>query len=203
MIDIDLISKELIDYFRELSPRERWLMLEAIEGTDEEVMDFCRKLYHDRYTDPKKPEKSVDNWLWKLAYLPGLYAKRGIFRRAVFREAAETIRELHLEDPDSYTDEGKTLLYLEFRNAAKRYLTTCESEGYGNTFFGLKKSSPEDKKYKATEDLWSASRWLAMSSSEADRLEIWCLALRDELFHYDETCEIFYEELEKKAGYNS
>lgn len=201
MIDTGLIDKELMDYYRELSPAERKLRLEAFENQDEKVTEFCRELYKRRHTDPKHPEKTVDFLLWKLAYLPGLYAKKWLFGGQVKREAAATVEELGLENPDKYSDIEQTLIYLEFRNAAKRYLSTCESDGYANGFFGLKKSTPEDKKVKAAEDIWSSSRWLAIRSGETDRLEIWCLALRDELFQYDKTCEIYYGELEKKAGY--
>ena len=198
MIDPGMFDKELMEYFRDLSPSERKSKLDALKGQDEEVMEFCRELYHDRYTDPKKPENIVDNWLWKIVYLPGLYAKKGIFRRGLPREAEATIQELHLDDTDAFTDTGKTILYLEFRNAAKRYLSTCDSDGYGTTFFGLKKGGPEQKKAKAAEDIWRASRGIAIESGETEKLEIWCAALRDELFQYDSACKIFYEQLESK-----
>lgn len=199
MIDPGLIDKELIEYFRELSPRDRRLMFEEIKCTDKKTMSFCENLYHDRYTDPKDPERSVDNWLWKIVYLPGLYSKRGFLRRALSHEAEATIRDLHLENAGDYDDIEKTLLYLEFRNAAKRYLSTTKNDRYGSKFLGLKKADPDEKVRKAAEDIWRASRGLALASGETEKLEIWCAALRDELIQYDKSCESYYNELDRST----
>ena len=200
MIDPGLISKELIEYFRELSPRDRRILFEAAEGQGDEIMDFCKMLYRDRYTDPRDPEHNVDNWLWKIVYLPGLYSKKGLLRKAVSHEAEATIRDLHLENPGSYTDVEKTLLYLEFRNVAKRYLSTTKNDRYGSRFLGLKKAGAEEKARKAAEDIWRASRGLAIASDETDRLEIWCAALHDELIQYDKSCESYYIELDRSSS---
>lgn len=199
MIDTTLINDELMEYFRELSPAERRLRLEAMEDMDEEVISFCKNLYYDRYRDPKKPERSVDNWLWKIVYLCGLYSKKLFFRGALRREAEAAIRDLHLENTDAYSDMEITMLYLEFRNAAKRYLSTCDNPDYGSTLFGLKKSDAESRKARAAEDLWNASRGIAIESRKTDRLEIWCMALRDELSQYDSKCETYYRELESNS----
>ena len=197
MIDPGKIDKELLEYFRELSPRDRRLMLEAMDGQDRAAVGFCEMLYRDRYSDPKDPERRVDNWLWKIVYLPGLYSKKGLLKKAVRNEAEAAVKDLRLEDAGSYSDTEKTLLYLEFRNAAKRYLSTTKSDRYGSSFLGLKKAGAEEKLRKATEDLWRASRGLAVASGETERLEIWCAALRDELIQFDKDCEAYYAELEK------
>ena len=198
MIDPGMIDKELMEYFRELSPVERKRMFERIEGLDPEVEEFCRNLYRDRHTDPKDPEHSVDNWLWKIVYLPGLRTKSALMKSAVKNEAQGTIMDLHLEDPGQYSDMEKTLLYLEFRNAAKRYLSTCNGTKYGSTLFGMKHASEEEKKAKAAEDIWKASKGIARAAGEEDRLEIWCLALRDELYQYNQACKHYYEDMENK-----
>lgn len=200
MIDPGMIDKELIEYFRELSPRNRRLMFGAIEGQDEELMEFCKKLYLARHTDPKDPDHVVDNWLWKIVYLPGLYSKRSFLKKAVSHEAEATIKDLRLENAGSYSDVEKTLLYLEFRNAAKRYLSTTKNDRYGSKFLGLKKAGAEEKSRKAAEDIWRASRGLAVASGETERLEIWCAALRDELIQFDKTCGPFYAELERSCS---
>ena len=86
MVDID---KKLMAYFRELSPRDRRIMFENLvaEGVvDDEVKEFCERLYNDRYSDKKKPERRVDNWIYKFVYMPGLYNKRFFFRGAMKRE---------------------------------------------------------------------------------------------------------------------
>ena len=92
MIDPGMIDKELMEYFRELSPRDRRVMLDDLEEQDnlnQDVLQFCRKLYNERYTDPKDPEHRVDNWLWKMVYLPGLYSKRKMLRSPLRKEAGD------------------------------------------------------------------------------------------------------------------
>lgn len=197
MIDTALINEELTKYFRELSPRDRRLMFEHIEGLSDEASDLCRKLYKARYTDPKDPEHVVDNWLWKMVYLPGLYSKKFFFRAGIKSEADRTVKDLMLEDTSAYSDLEKTILYLEFRNVAKRYLSTCGNDNYASKMLGLRKAGPEEKKIKAAEDIWGASRGFAAAAKEEERLEIWCAALRDELFQYDEISKEYYEALER------
>ena len=80
MIDTALINEELMKYFREMSPRDRRLMFEQIEGLSDEAADLCRKLYKARYTDPKDPEHVVDNWLWKMGICPGFIPQKFFFR---------------------------------------------------------------------------------------------------------------------------
>jgi len=200
MADPQMSREELMEYFAELDPDERQRMLDAIADSDidSSITTFCRRMFRRRYTDPKDPGHKVDNWLWKIVYLPGLYSKRGLLQRAVRKEAADTISELMLKDQDSYSDTEKSLLYLEFRNAARRYLSTCNSDSYGSRLFGMKRSTAEDRRYKAAEDIWRASSGLASASGEEKKLEIWCTALKDELFQYDSSCREYYEELDNK-----
>lgn len=200
MADPQLSREDLMEYFAELDPEKRQHMLDAIADSDIDsgITDFCRKMYQRRHTDPKDPKHLVDNWLWKIVYLPGLYSKRGLLTRIVRKEAAATVSELMLQDPDSYSETEKSLLYLEFRNAARRYLSTCNSDSYGNRLFGMKRSTAEDRKYKAAEDIWRASGGLASASGEEKKLGIWCAALRDELYQYDSACKDYYEKFEDK-----
>ena len=200
MADPEMIREDLMEYFAELDPDKRQEMLNGIADSDidSDITAFCRKMYKRRYTDPKDPGHRVDNWLWKIVYLPGLYSKRGLLMRIVRKEAADAVSELMLKDPDSYSNTEKSLLYLEFRNAARRYLSTCSSDRYGSRMFGLKRSTAEDRKYKAAEDIWRASAGLASAAGEEQKLEIWCTALRDELYQYDSACQTYYEEFESK-----
>lgn len=199
MIDTSLVNEELMKYFREMSPRDRRLMFEEIEGLDEETSEMCRKLYKARHTDPKDPEHVVDNWLWKMVYLPGLYSKKFFFRAGIKSEADRTVKDLMLEDTSAYSDLEKTILYLEFRNVAKRYLSTCGNENYASKMLGLRKAGPDEKKIKAAEDIWGASVGFAEAAKEEEKLEIWCAALRDELFQYDAISKKHFEALERGA----
>jgi hypothetical protein len=186
------------NYFDILSPRDRRITFEELDGIDDATQEFCRRLYRDRYQDKKDPDLRVDNWLWKVVYLPGLYKRRRLVKRAIRNEVEGTLADLHLEAPDELTETEKVILYHEFRNVAKRYLSTCKGARYGNKLFGLKKASDEEKKEKACEDLWMASRGLALASGEEDRLSLWCDAFRDELLVYCRQGEKYIDKLEKE-----
>ena len=200
MVDID---KKLMAYFRELSPRDRRIMFENLvaEGVvDDEVKEFCERLYNDRYTDKRKPERRVDNWIYKFVYMPGLYSKRRIFRGAMNREATAVLQDLHLDYAESMNEMEQTLLYLEFRNAAKRYLSTCSNPQYGTRFFGLRPISDDEKKQKACEEIWIIARGMPIAFGEEERMKLWSNALYDELMQYDESLKPYYEALEEGGG---
>jgi hypothetical protein len=184
-------------YFEILSPRDRRLMLEQLTELDEETQEFCRTLYRERYQDKKDPERRVDNWLWKAVYLPGVYKKRKLLKSAIKNEVKGTLQDLHLENPDALSETEKDILYLEFRNVAKRYLSTCNGVNYGNKLFGLKKASADEKKKKACEDIWMTSRGVALASGEEERLRLWCDAFYDELMTYYPGGKEYYNELER------
>lgn len=184
------------NYFEILSPRDRRLMFDELSGIDEETQEFCRRIYRERYQDKKDPERRVDNWLWKAVYLPGMYKRRKLLRKAIGNEAEETLKDLHLEDPEGLSETEKYILYHEFRNAAKRYLSTCNGVNYGNRLFGLRKATEDDKKKKACEDIWMASRGFALAAGEEERLSLWCEAFYDELMVYYPAGKKYYEELE-------
>ena len=184
-------------YFEILSPRDRRLLFEELTGIiDEETQSFCKMLYRERYQDKKDPERRVDNWLWKAVYLPGVYKRRKLIRKAIGNEVKGTLQDLHLEDPDALSENEKLILYHEFRNVAKRYLSTCNGVNYGNKLFGLKKAADADKKKKACEDIWMASRGFALAAGEEERLGLWCDAFYDELMKYYPEGKYYFNELE-------
>ena len=128
--------------------------------------------------------------------MSGVYSSEVFFQSRVKSEAERTVKDLMLEDTSVYNDLEKTILYMEFRNVAKRYLSTCGNDNYASTMLGLKKAGPDEKKIKAAEDIWGLPRGLP-SAREEERLEIWCAALRDELFQYDEISKEHFEALER------
>ena len=60
----------------------------------------------------------------------------------------------------------------------------------------MKKASDAEKKKKACEDIWMASRGFALASGEEDRLRLWCDAFYDELMEYYPFGKSYYQELE-------
>ena len=190
-------------YFHELDPKERLVYLDRladVEDTAEQaVAAFCRTLYRERYTHPKDPNRPADNWLWKLVYLPGLYKRRGFLRGAMRRELEGTLKELHLDSPETLSEMEKTVLYLEFRNAARRYLSTCKGSRYGSKFLGLKQATEQEQLDQACEEIWSISKGLAYAAGLEEKLQLWCGALYAELLEFDPNAGRLYAELDAKS----
>ena len=189
-------EKSIDKYFEILSPRDRRLMFEELTSLDEQTQAFCRTLYRERYQDKKDPDRRVDNWLWKAVYLPGIFKKRKLLKKAVSNEVKGTLADLHLENPAELSENEKSLLYREFRNVARRYLSTCNGANYGSKLLGFKKASEAEKKTKACEDIWMASRGFALASGEEKRMSLWCDAFLDELMEYYPPGKRIIEELE-------
>lgn len=168
-----------VPYYAELAPERRLEILEALTADNR---DFRRQLYRERYQDPKRPDCVVDNWLWKCLYLPGLYRRGGgFFKGAARQEVLAALRELHLDRPEALTDDERTVLYWEFRNTARRYLSTCRSDGYGSSFFGMRRATEDEKRLRAREDIWMMSQGLAQAYQLEENMALWCEALHDEL----------------------
>ena len=72
-------------------------------------------------------------------------------------------------------------LYWEFRNTARRYLSTCCGDGYGNSFFGLKRATDEEKLVKTCGDVWAMSRGVALVYGVEEEMRPWCDAFYAEL----------------------
>ena len=194
----DLSARWWADYYDETDPDERWRIFCHLAGMGEDpgLLDFCRQLYKDRYHDPAHPERSADLFLWKCVYLPGLYKRKGLSKKAFRREVEQTLKELHLSDPSALTEGEKQCLYREFRNAARRYLDTCRGDRYGNRFMGLKKASMQEKYKKAGEDIWMMSAGLARAAGEEERMSVWCSALYEELCAFSRAAADRYRELD-------
>ena len=194
---MDQLTDEWRCYFEELNPQERLNMLRLLENPGDELWEFCRTLYQQRYSDAKSPNRKVDAWLWKLVYLPGLYKRSKFLRKAMHKELEGTLRELYLDTPGAWDGAKKTALYLEFRNTARRYLSTCKGVNYASKLMGMKKATDAEKLDKACEDIWMASRGLAYAAGLEESLALWCDALHDELITWNPICQRYYAQLEQ------
>ena len=188
------LSERWRSYFAELEPDVRLDILDADGKADAEAA-FLRKLYRERYRDPKDPERMVDNWLWKFVYLPGLYKKRRVSKTAFKTEVERTLNELHLND--RLTETEAQALHWEYRNAARRFLGTCLGDRYGSRLFGLKKASVTEKKEKAAAELWMMSRGIALASGKTVTMEPFAEALSEELALFYPDYRKVYDQLEQ------
>ncbi len=183
-------------YFNETDPEERKLIVGMTAGENDDLAGFLAMIYRKRYEDPKNHDRAVDNWLWKFVYLPGLYRKRRLSKKAMLTEVDRTLDDLCLNMILSKEEEAA--LYLEFRNAARRYLGTCLGRNYGRRLFGLKEISPAEKRARACEELWMMSRGLALSAGKEAKLSLFIEALRAEASEFCPDCDSIYEHLEQK-----
>ena len=185
-------------YYEELDPGKRLSIYTSLEDSESPLDNFRRDLYRQRYNDPKHPDRRVDTWLWKLVYLPGLYKRRVLLKNPLRHEMESTVKELHLEHPENLPEDQREALYLEFCNTARRYLSTCGGERYASRFMGLKKATEEEKRKQACEEIWMASRGLALTVGLEDQMKLWSDALYKELLEYDPSARKHYEELEEQ-----
>lgn len=185
-------------YFDELDQQKRLALFNDLAGRGDEAAAFCRALYDERYIDPKHPDRKVDTWLWKFVYLPGLYKRRKFLGGAVRKELEGTLKELHLDRPEALSEMEKTILSLEYRNAARRYLSTCRGTNYASSLLGLKKATGQEKLDRACEDIWSSSKGLALAAGLEENFKLWSEALYAELLEFDPDSRKHYAELEQK-----
>ena len=184
------LHESLAPYFAELDPKKRLAILDSLPESEER--EFLRELYNDRYSDHEgKGRKSVDWWLWRCICLQQLYNRGGFFKRFRKREVNMILHELRIDDA-----EHSTYLYHEYRNTARRYLSTCKSGSYASRFMGFRQASDDEKVLRACADIWEMSKGIAKTEGIEDQMRIWCEAFRDELMDYDSVCREEYERLD-------
>ena len=188
------LQEHLQEYFYELDPKKRLEILDSLQ--EDESTNYLHALYHNRYSDhDNKGRKNVDWWLWQCICLHQLYNKGGFFRRFREREVNAIITELCMNDNEQ---SHMAMLYYEYRNVCKRYLSTCKSSEYASSFMGFRKASDEQKVIRACEDIWQMSKGIACTAGVEDKMRLWIEAFHDELMNYDAICREEYERLNSK-----
>ncbi len=179
------------DFYNEIDPKKRFAILDSMpESSDSQIM---LEIYNDRFSDHEgKGRKNIDWWLWRCVCLQILCNRGKLFKKSRDKEVLSIINELHT---DCEEEPRKRFLYYEYRNTAKRYLSTCKSADYASSFLGFKRASEEEKIWRACLDIWQMSAGVAKSSGLTDKMQNWIDALRDELFNYDSICKAEYERL--------
>ena len=187
-------------YYEELEPEIRQEILQANLGSlpDDGTNEFRRQLFEERYRDPKHHARQVDNYLWNYLYLTDLFGKRDGLFSGFRRETGKILKLFHLDDPDSLTDGQKTALYLEFYNAAVRYLDTCQSDRYASRLMGLIRASDAEKQSKACGEIWKMSRGMAVAAGREKEMELFCQALYDALTDRYPQCREEYRALDEQ-----
>lgn len=186
------LHESFTPYYSEIDPKKRLGILESLPESEES--GFLRELYNDRYSDHEnRGRKNVDWWLWRCICLQQLYSKGGFLKRFRNREVAKIVQELRTDDT-----EHTAFLYHEYRNTARRYLSTCKSGNYASRFMGFRQASDDEKVLRACSDIWQMSRGIARVAGVQDAMTLWCEAFRDELIDYDSVCREEYERLDSE-----
>lgn len=186
------VHESLAQYYAEIDPAKRLAILNALD----EAPEFVHTLYHERYSDHEdKGRKNIDWWLWRSLCLQMLYGRGSFFRSFRDRELKAIFGELFMNDPD---ESHTAYLYNEYRNTARRYLSTCRSSNYASRFMGFRQASDEEKVIHACLDVWQMSRGIAKKCGQSEKMSLWCEAFRDELMEYDPVCREEYDRLERE-----
>ncbi len=177
MYEIDAKFRE---YFGELDPAKRLELLDALP--DDEDTRLLRRFHSERYIREK------DHWLWRAICLEMLYGQWRLFKSSRNKEVRGILMELHAGDDEPF-------LYHEYRNVARRYLSTCSSSGYASSLMGLKQASDDEKILKACRDIWQMSEGIARQENLRSNMQLWIKAFHDELADYNTICRREYERL--------
>lgn len=185
------IDERFRDYYEELEPKIRLEILNSLP--EDKAVNFLHELYSNRYSDHEgKGRKNIDWWLWRCICLQILFGRGKLLRRFRDKEVKAIINELKIDDTD---EEHKAFLYHEYRNLARRYLSTCKSSNYASRFMGFRQASDDEKVYKACADVWQMSAGIAKSAELEGKMQLWIEAFHDELIKYSPLCKDEYERL--------
>lgn len=169
-------------YFAELDPELRRKLLERYEkaGPQDTNADLFRKLWALRYTDPKNPKQRVDTFLWQIVNLMCLYRVSRFFSRGTEKEINAAMGTLGFSDVAGYGDAGREVLYLEFRNAARRYFGTCENKFYSKKLMGIVTMNEKERMDKMAREVWQLTEGLTERFDTSNDMALFCEAVRDE-----------------------
>ena len=177
------------EYYRELEPEKRKALFDELCMTqpDDGANEYRLALFKARYEDSKSSGKYVDRLLFQCVNFSQIGKSASLFKRGARREVEASCRALLFEEAASWKEAGERALYWEIRNAAARYLKSCESPAYGRALFGLLGSGDANRKERAAQDAWNMSRGLCirLKLDETGPLRIWNQAVRDQYLASD------------------
>jgi len=169
-------------YFAELDPELREELLEQYREANPQNadVDLLRKLWTLRYTDPKNPKQRVDTFLWQIINLMCLYRLSNFFSKGTEKEIITAMETLGFSEAAEYGDAGRETLYLEFRNAARRYFGTCDDKSYGKKLMGILTMSENQRRDKMAREVWRLTEGLPGRFETNDDMALFCKAVSDE-----------------------
>ena len=168
-------------FYAEMNPVRRREMMEELFTTepDDGANRYRRFLFNVRHGDGKKKSGELDKFLFQFVNLVQIYRSSKFFRKSAKREVEKLMRELMWKDAALYGEAGERALYWEMRNAATRYLKTCESSGYNRALFGMMASGEDGRKDRICREIWQITTGLSTRTGLDEELLVWRRAVTD------------------------
>lgn len=191
------------EFYRELDPDRRRELYQTIvkENEDDGANALRKELMDLRYTDPRDSSRKVDTFLWNMVILPGYMRPMYFIKAMGEREIKGIIRDLGIEKAQEWDETKRAAAYWEFRNAAARYLTTCEGPSYAKKLFGTMQSTSEEKLIKTARDFYSMTVLVPVKYGKEKELELFISAMKDAFLAYSPDSARLWREME--TGQNS
>lgn len=150
--------------------------------------DLRKELFLQRHTGPRGQE--VDKDLWALMELMRLSREKSMRSAGDGRLLRKILRDLGFDVIKEQGEQGRELLYLELRNAVRRYLACCTGADYAKAFFGMVAATKERQNEKTTEDIWYATKGLArkckriLVGEDMEHFELYAQAVLDAFYAF-------------------
>lgn len=188
------------EYYREPEPRRRKEQLDILCMTepDDGANEYRRMLFKARHVDEKQPGHEVDRFLFNCLSFAQLWASAKLFKKHAKKEALQALSDMLYDRAPAYGEAGERAFYWEIRNAAVRYLMTCQHSGYNRAFFGMIASGDESRADRICRDVWRMTDGLAERLDLRDALRVWSRAVQDAYFMSDPGAERKYREYGEK-----
>lgn len=184
------------EYYRELEPKRRRELLDQLCMTepDDGANEYRRLLFRARHLDERQPGREVDRFLFSCLSFAQLWSSAKMFKGSAKREVSRTLREMLADKAAEYGEAGERAFYWEIRNAAARYLKTCEGAGYNRSLFGMIASGDESRADRVCRDIWRMSVGLAKRLDMQKPLALWNRAVVDAYYTSDGSAERRFRE---------
>ena len=168
-------------YYLETEPeRRREIWKDLAKEADDTVTMLRGRLWERRRLDPKNPKGLADRMLWQCVNLAELYSVRLMRRRTAQKEVLEALHSFGQEEAVACGEAGENAYYYEIRNAARRYLKTCQNPEYRRALFGLLSSGEKDRKNQMARDVWQMTEGVAGRFGLEHEMRFWTAAIQDE-----------------------
>ena len=172
------------EYYSEREPKRRRGMFESLAASlpDDGANAFRAAIFRARHVDEKRQGHEVDRMLFMCVSFMQLYHTARFFRNGARREVLRSMEELRFGEAEGLGEAGMSALYWEIRNAAARYLSTCESAGYNRAMFGLMPSREGGRADRICRDIWQMTDGLARRARMESEMSVWNSAVKDAYF---------------------